>query len=170
MAEQQPQSTVVDITERLETDHLAREHGLVPVKAFVKDPDAAKKRTGAADRMAKMRERQKEAGLVSTAIPADAAAAIKEKGWQAWLDAQRSAPPREVERVIEVEKPVEVIKETTKEVLKVERVEVPVEKRVEIIKEVPAKLQPEQLEALTLGRKVKQATGFKRWMLERLLG
>lgn len=132
---------VVDITARIEDDHLAREHGLVKTTAYVKDPDSAKKKTGAADRMKRMRERKKEAGLASAEVPAAVAEAIREQGFEAWLDSQRAAPPREVERVVEVEKPVEIVRE----VLKIERVEVPVpgpERVIERVIEVPAPLPP----------------------------
>lgn len=173
MTEQRPADNVVDINERLEDQHLSRVHGLIKTTAYIKDADAAKKRTANAERQARHRARKAEAGLAAVDLPAEVAEAIKEQGWQEWLDSQRSAPPREVERV--VEKPVEVIKE----VLRVERVEVekPVEvikevlrvERVEVPVEVPAKLTDADAAALATGRQIARLSGWKaallRWLL-----
>lgn len=66
--------------EQREDDHLRDEHGLVRVSAYVRDPDAAKKKSGAAERMKRMRERKREAGLVAVELPAAIAEAIKAEG------------------------------------------------------------------------------------------
>lgn len=78
---------VVSLTEHMdardeqrEDDHLRDEHGLVRVSAYVRDPDAAKKKSGAAERMKRMRERKREAGLVAVELPAAIAEAIKAEG------------------------------------------------------------------------------------------
>lgn len=88
--------------ERSEDDHLRDEHALVRVEAYVRDPDAAqRKKTGAAARMARMRERKKEAGLVAVELPAAIAEAIKAEGAERVLSAVVDAAPvdREAEAV-----------------------------------------------------------------------
>lgn len=54
--------------------HLMRDHALVKTVAYIRDPEqAAKKRSAAAERMQRMRERKRQAGLVSVVVPAEVA-------------------------------------------------------------------------------------------------
>ena len=137
---------VVDITERLEDDHLAREHGLVKVSAYVRDEQAAKKRTAVAERVKKSREKKREAGLVQAYLPAEVAEAIKAGGWDAWIAAQKT------EKRVEV--PVEVVRE--------------VEKVVEVRVEVPKALSEDEQYALEAGQallKLVETGGFRAFLL-----
>ncbi len=79
--------------EQREDDHLRDEHGLVRVSAYVRDPDAAKKKSGAAERMKRMRERKREAGLVAVELPAAIAEAIKTEGVERVLAGAVDAAP-----------------------------------------------------------------------------
>jgi hypothetical protein len=61
----------------------AAEAGLIPVQAFI--PAEKPKRKGSAERVARMRERQKEAGMVQTTAPAAVVEAVKDAGgWDKW--------------------------------------------------------------------------------------
>lgn len=151
MEKEQP-SNVIDMTERLEDTHLAREHGLVPVKAYIHDAERAEKRTANAERVARHREKKKAEGLQPVDLPAEIAARIREVGLQEFLDQIRGAGPRQVRVEVQVEKPVEVVRE----VLKVERVEVPVL--------TPAKLTAEQNRLISLGQKVERLPTWRRWL------
>lgn len=132
--------------EQEEELHLAAEHRLVKVQAFIRDPAKAEKKTMGAERVEKHREKQKAAGLVQFAIPQEVAAAVKqtEGGFTSWLAAQKAAP---VERVVEVEKRVEVEK----------------------LVEVPADLSGDQKRLIAIGRAVESATGWRRSLVRWLL-
>lgn len=93
--------------EKAEELHLAAEHKLIKVDAFIRDERKAEKRTKTAERVDKFREKQRAAGLVQFAIPAEVAASVKttEGGFAAWLQAQKAAP---VEKIVEVERIVPV--------------------------------------------------------------
>lgn len=81
-----------------------KEKGLVATRAFIKDPKSAKTKSKVAARVARFREGQKERGLVSTAVPATVAAAVKMAGgWQQWQDGLRAATPPE--RPIDQQRP-----------------------------------------------------------------
>lgn len=71
--------------------HLAADHGLIAVKAYIKDEGKAKKKTAAAERQERFQERKKAEGLVKTFVPATVAEAVKatEGGFDAWLQAER---------------------------------------------------------------------------------
>lgn len=149
MSAEPQQSNVINIEQQLEDQHLAHDHRLVKVQAYIKDKDKAEKKTANAKRVADFRERQKEAGLVQTALPSEVAQSIKDAGsFEAWMDGVRSSPPRTVEKVVEVEKKVEVVRE----VLKVERVD------------VPASLSAGQVRLIELGRAVEQLPAWRRWL------
>jgi hypothetical protein len=85
--------------EQREDDHLRDEHGLVRVSAYVRDPDAAKKKSGAAERMKRMRERKREAGLVAVELPAAIAEAIKTEGVERVLAVDAAPVDREAEEL-----------------------------------------------------------------------
>lgn len=124
--------------------HLAAEHHLVKVQAFIRDPKKAEKKTKGAERVAKHREKLKEAGLVQTSIPATIAQQIKETGdFDKWLSAQK------IETV--VEKPIEKIVEKTVEKL------------------IPIELSAEQIELIELGKQVKKQTGIRAKLISFLM-
>lgn len=72
--------------------HLAADHGLIAVKAYIKDEGKAKKKTAAAERQERFQEKKKAEGLVKTFVPATVAEAVKatEGGFDAWLQAERT--------------------------------------------------------------------------------
>lgn len=81
----EPSSTVADglvspdpvgdmLDQASEDLHLLQDHALIKTVAYIRDPDqAAKKRSAAAERMQRMRERKREAGLVTVEVPAEVA-------------------------------------------------------------------------------------------------
>lgn len=150
---------IFNIEPAIEEAHLAREHGLVKVSAYIKDASKAEKKTSNAARQERHREKLREAQLVQMPIPKEIAEAVKntEGGFPAWLEAQKAVPVQ-AERVVEVEKIIE------KEV----RVEVPV--TVERIVEVPAQLTGDQKRLIDVGRAVESATGLRLWIIKSLLG
>lgn len=78
-----------------ETRRLLRERGLVPRTAFIKDPATAKKKSKSAARVARFRDRQREAGLVQLTLPQAVAEAVKKAGgWPAYEAALRAAAPQ----------------------------------------------------------------------------
>lgn len=125
--------------EKAEVLHLAAEHKLIPIHAFMRDERKADKKTATAARQDKHREKLKSAGLVQAAIPKSMADEIKatEGGVDAWL-AQRSV---QTERVVEVEKVIEV----------------------------PADLSSDQKRLIALGRSVEASTGWRRSIIKSLL-
>jgi hypothetical protein len=149
-------------TEEAEDLHLAAHHHLVKVQAYIRDEKKAEKKTAIAERVAKHREKQRSAGLVSVAIPATVAEAIKklDGGFDAWLESQKVAPV-EIEKVVEVVKEVpgpERVVEVLKEVPGSERI-------VEVIKVVPAVLTSDQERLIGLGRSIESLTGWRRWLV-----
>ena len=79
--------------EALEDLHLASEHNLVRVDAYIKDKTKAEKLTKNAERQKRFAEKQKASGLAKAFIPAEVAEAIKtvDGGFPAWLEQQRAA-------------------------------------------------------------------------------
>lgn len=84
--DREPSSTVHDgsdpVGEMLdhasEDLHLMQDHSLVKTVAYVRDPaQAGKKRSAAAERMQRMRERKRQAGVVSVEVPAEVAARLQ---------------------------------------------------------------------------------------------
>lgn len=72
-----------------ERDHLRREHGLTRVDAWItertEEVPATRNQAGSAARMAKLRARRRDAGLVSMDVPAEIATEVAAAGgWQAW--------------------------------------------------------------------------------------
>lgn len=137
--------------EKAEELHLAAEHKLIKVDAFIRDERKAEKRTKTAERVDKFREKQRAAGLVQFAIPAEVAASVKttEGGFAAWLQAQKAAP---VEKIVEVERIV------------------PVEKIVEVERPVPVELSVDEKRLIKIGRLVESSRGWRRSLIKRLLG
>lgn len=88
-----------------ESDHLRREHGLTKVEAWVKGPDgqdvAANHQSGSATRMAKLRARRRDAGLIYTEVPAAIVAQVRAAGgWPEWQSLiQASAVRGEYQRL-----------------------------------------------------------------------
>lgn len=77
-----------------ELRRVLKERGLVPTRAFIKDPTTKKAKSQVADRVARFRDRQRQQGLVQGAIPSAIADAVKAAGgWQAWEASLRVAPP-----------------------------------------------------------------------------
>lgn len=144
------------VEQAIEDAHLAAEHYLIPVKAYVRDKSKAKKVTANNERQKRFVEKKKAEGLTKAFIPQMAAAAIKETGdFNRWLDGEKAAAVSRVEfvgpdlpgRVVEVEKLVEV------------RIEVP----------VPANLSDVEKRRLKIGRAVEKLTGWRRAVVHRLL-
>lgn len=150
---------------------LLSEHDLVRERrpVYVLDTAAAAKRKGGAERMARLRERQRAAdqaeGVVRVAarLPRELAAQIEAAGGlTTWLAAKppasvtAPAPAPEV-RVERVEVPVEVVRE------------VPVEVVREVVREVPAKLSRDQARWLAMGRQVDSLRGWRRSVVRAVL-
>lgn len=126
--------------------HLAEEHALVPVRAFIKDPARAEKKSKGAERVAKHRAKQAEAGLVSLPIPKEAAEAIKatEGGWHTWLALQKSPQ------------------------LDLQPAQPPTPQPAP--KPEPVRLTAEQERLIALGRRVEALRGWRRLLVSRFLG
>lgn len=147
-------SNVVSITEPRLEDR-AIEIGLVRERrpVFVFDASEAKKRGGSAERMAKMRAKQNEAGLRSAPVPAAILEAVKAAGswdkWQAQIATIAVPPaPQTIEKIREVPGP-----------------PVPGPERI-----VPAKVGSRDLESLSLGRAVQKLTGWRKALARFALG
>lgn len=82
------------VVQAVEDAHLAAEHKLVAVKAYIKDEAKADKKTKNAERQQRFLEKQKESGMTKAFIPADVAEAVKLEpgGFPAWLEKQKVAP------------------------------------------------------------------------------
>lgn len=165
-----PKSNVVSISEPRLEDR-AMEIGLVRERrpVFVYDESEAKKRGGSAERMAKMRVKQNEAGLRPAAVPIQLLDQVKAAGgwseWQAQKLAEATAAvvppaPVEIEKRVEVPGPERIV-----EVPGPERV---VEKKVEVL--VPAKLGKRDMASLSLGRALQELKGWKKRLAQFLLG
>ena len=137
-----------------EDARLREEHSLIPIRAYVRDPTAAKKKSATAERVAKMRERDKEAGLVMTKIPATVAQSIKDAGgdFSVWLEQQRVTAPAPTPTPTPVPEAV-----------------APVERVVEKIVQVPAKLSEEDAKALRIGKRVQDLAGWREAVVSWLL-
>ncbi|TFW06145.1 hypothetical protein E4K72_10490 [Oxalobacteraceae bacterium OM1] len=75
-----------------EEAHLAREHGLIRMSAYIPDPGKGKSRSSDAKRTAKLRAKDAANGIVLAKVPVEYAAAFKEEGgfadWLAKHDAE----------------------------------------------------------------------------------
>jgi hypothetical protein len=157
-------SAVTDITEPRREDRLRTEFDLVRERrpVYVLDTNEAKKRTGNAERVAKFREKQAQAGLVPTAVPAELLAAVKTAGgWEAWAKAQKAAvaaPAKEVPAA------------PVKEVLVAPAVEVKRPKQPETVAPVVQKPSPEESKTREIGRKVQTLKGWRRRIVFMMLG
>lgn len=95
---------IVDNPSQAEEEHLRLSHGLTKVDAWVTVRAGAEMpcapKSDSASRMAKLRARKRDAGLVSIDVPAAVAAEIKAHGgWGGWRTAIASAAARdELER------------------------------------------------------------------------
>lgn len=79
-----------------ELRRVLKERGLVPTRAFIKDPEAEKAKSKSAARVARFRERQRRQGLVQNAVPTSLAEAVKAAGgWPQWEAALRAAAAAE---------------------------------------------------------------------------
>lgn len=88
---------------------LARDYHLVKVAAYIKDETKAMQKTKNAERVAKHRQKVKEAGLVPVAIPAEIADAIKTDGIDAWAN-KRATLSDEDKRLIALGRSVELLR------------------------------------------------------------
>ncbi len=94
----------MDLNRENECEHLRREHGLTKVTAWVAVPsepiveDPAQ--SSSAARMARLRTRRREAGLINIDVPAAIVAEVKAAGgWEAWRNAVgRAAVQGDLER------------------------------------------------------------------------
>lgn len=165
---------VTDVIKQATEDaHLAAEHKLVAVRAYIRDEDKAEKLTNNAERQKRFLEKKKESGETKAFVPVAVAEAIKEKGsFEAWLQSQKIAPAVVEKEVPGPERIVEVIKEVPGPERIVELIkEVPGPERiVEVVKEVPAKLTTEQDRLIALGRSVAALSGWRRALINVFLG
>ena len=77
-------SNVSVTSNKNEIDHLAEEHGLIKVAAFIHS-NTAKQRTKGAERVAKHRQQKKDSGLVQVDVPILFAEEIKTAGsFEVW--------------------------------------------------------------------------------------
>lgn len=138
--------------------HLAAEHKLVKVQAYIRDEKKAEKKSAVAERVAKHREKLKSEGLVQAAIPADIANSIKTAGGFAeWFETQKPAP---VEKIVEVEVlgPERIVEKTVE--IQVPGPERIIEKIVEV--SVEKTLSRDEIQALEIGQSVKKLSGWRR--------
>lgn len=129
------------VEQALEDAHLASEHKLVPVRAYIKDEAKADKKTKNAERQKRFAEGKKAEGLTKAFIPAAVADAIKQEkgGFSAWLEKQKAgAVP-------------------------------PVQPAPGPAAQAAAQLTPEQQRLIYIGTKVERLTGWRRWMVLALL-
>lgn len=89
----------MDADRTSEGDHLRREHGLTQVAAWVAAPAEPiagdRPRSESAARMAKLRTRKRNAGLISADVPAAIVAEVRIAGnWVAWRSAVEEAAVR----------------------------------------------------------------------------
>ena len=69
-----------------ENKHLAGEHGLIKTTAYIRG-DATKKQSNGAARVAKLRQKKKENGIVQVDLPISVAQEIKAAGsFEAWCE------------------------------------------------------------------------------------
>lgn len=146
---------------------LADEFDLIRLHApvYVLDKKAAATRSAGAERVARHREKLAAEGLRPAAVPAAVLDAVKAAGgWAEW-QAQTTAavavapplapPPQIIEKLVEVEKLVDVPGP---------------ERIVEKIVEVPAQLSKSDFAALQVGRKTQSLTGWRaavvRWLTD----
>lgn len=164
-----PDASVVAVIEQATEDaHLASEHSLIAVRAYIKDESKAAKKTKNAERQKRFAEKQAEAGLKKAFIPAEVADALKQEDaglvvaavpveiaeavkaaggdMRAWAAKLTQATPANVPQVVEVEKRVEV------------------EKLVEVEKvvEVEKALTEPQKRRMEVGRRVEKLAGWRR--------
>lgn len=129
-------------TQAYEDLHLAAEHALVKVTAYIKDETKAKAKTQNAQRVAKHRQKVRDAGFIAVPVPVEIADAVKqtEGGFPAWLDRMKAtaAAPQSIEKIVEVR--------------------------------VPAELNTDQVRQIELGQRVENLIGWRRgvanWLLK----
>lgn len=141
--------------EALEDLHLASEHNLVRVDAYIKDETKAEKLTKNAERQKRFAEKQKASGLAKAFIPAEVAEAIKtvEGGFPAWLEQQRAAAVASVQ-------PEQAPQAAA----------APAQPAAAPAAPAPAQLTAEQERLIAVGRSVERLTGWRRWLVYSLLG
>lgn len=160
------------VNQALEDAHLAAEHKLIPVRAYIRDEEKAEKLTNNAERQKRFLEKKKESGETKAFVPVAVAEAIKEKGgFDAWLESQKTIVQVEKITEIQVPGPERIVEKLIEiEVLGPERiVEKIVERVVEVVKEVPVKLTSEQERLVVLGRSVSVLGGWRRALINALL-
>lgn len=125
--------------------HLAADHHLVKVQAYVRDDKKAEQKSKGAERVKKFREKLKAEGLVQLAVPAEIAEAVKATGgdMNVWLASRTTTKPADPVTV-------EVVKE--------------------VIKTVPAALTVQQQNDIAVGRAVAGLSGWRRWLVSLALG
>jgi hypothetical protein len=155
---------VTDITEPRRDDRLRTEFDLVRERrpVYVLDTTEAKKRTDNAQRVAKFREKQANAGLISAAVPAELLAMVKVAGgWDAWVAAQKAVvvPPVKEAKV-----------DPVKEVLVVPAVEVNRPRVPEVVTPVVQKPSAQDVELRQIARKVQVLKGWRRKLVFMMIG
>lgn len=145
-------NTTRDLFDQAREDlHLAQEHSLIKVHAYVVDKEKAKQRSKSknAERVARFREKQKAAGIAQITVPSTVAEAVKAAGgFSAWLVEQGG--------FVGPLPPVEVVRE----------VEVP----VEVVREVPRAHSVEEVAVMELGRAVAGLSGWRRALVRLISG
>lgn len=161
--------------ERDEKEAFLRDsHALVRVKTpvFIEDPKLAKElraKALAAARSADYREKKKaESGLVLSMTPIDVVEQVKRMGWTDFLKTKELVKTITVEVPVQVIKTVEVIKEIPVEIIKT--VEIIKEVRIDVPGKPVLKLSAEQKKTFLLGQKVLNLTGFKRFLVQKIVG
>ena len=139
-----------------EDTHLAAKYHLVPIKAYIKSANVAKSKTANAARQARYAEKKKAEGLTKVLIPIEAAKSIKDNGFSAWLAAQVKEVTIYKDRVVEKEVPVYKDRDVVKTVY-VDRVS-------------PDALTEGELYLITLGKKVEKVDGWKRFLVNKIIG
>lgn len=162
------------IEQAYEDAHLAQEHQLVAVRAYIKDAVSAKEKTGNALRQAKYSEKLKAAGLVKAHIPAEVASEIKVVGsFETWLEAQKASAVAPVEKVVTVPGPERIVEVPGPERIVYRDVPVPGPERVievEKIVQVPTPPTEKGLYFRALGKRVDSLVGWRRALVMALIG
>ena len=146
--------------------------GLVRVDkpVFVYDAKLAKQKSANAERQARFREKSAAKGLVTAQIPAEIVEKLKAVGGD-WLKLTH-----EVVKNVEVPGPVEYVeKPMPGPVVYIDKViekfvPGPVQYVEKIVEKQTLKLTSEQKNCLLLGQKMQALTGFKRFLVKKIVG
>lgn len=169
--------------ERDEKEAFLRDsHALVRVKTpvFVEDPKLAREaraKAMAAARSAEYREKKKtESGLVLAMTPLDVVEQVKKIGWPEFLKTKEviktvnvevPGPVQYVDKL--VPGPIEYVEKIVEKIVD-KPVPGPVQYIEKIVEKQTLKLTSEQKKSLLLGQKMQALTGFKRFLVQKIVG